>query len=99
MFLANTFSVAQRRVVAEHAYRQTRAMLRSRRTKLAAQLARHGISMRDDVLDDAERHLVDKRSAGSKPVRALQRLEEVLDDLESMLPTRARPHRRERSAA
>jgi predicted acylesterase/phospholipase RssA len=85
MFLANTFSVAQRRVVAEHAYRQTRAMLRSRRTTLAAQLARHGIAIRDDVLDDVGRHLVEKRPVGSKPARALQRLEEVLDDLEGVL--------------
>ena len=34
LFLANTFGYAQRRALAEHAYRQTRKMLRSRRSVL-----------------------------------------------------------------
>ena len=43
MFLANTFGYSQRHVLAEHAYRRTRAELRSRRSELAATLARHGL--------------------------------------------------------
>ena len=53
LYLANTFSYGQRRTLAEHAYQQTRALLRSRRTSLSARLARHGISLRAKVLDDA----------------------------------------------
>jgi len=85
MFLANIFSLSRRRALAEHAYQRTRAMLRSRRTTLAAQLARHGVSIDDGVLDDAQRHLVHKRPPRSKPALAVQRLDEVLDDLERAL--------------
>jgi NTE family protein len=58
LYLANTFSYSQRRAMAEHAYQQTRAMLRSNRTHLAQKFARHGIEIRADVLDDSHRHLV-----------------------------------------
>ena len=46
LYLANTFSYGQRRTLPEHAYQQTRAMLRSRRTSLSAKFARHGGSLR-----------------------------------------------------
>ena len=45
LYLANTFSYAQRHHLAEHAYQQTRVMLRSQKTGLSAKLARHGISL------------------------------------------------------
>jgi predicted acylesterase/phospholipase RssA len=83
LFLANTFSVSQRRALAEHAYQRTREMLRSRRTTLSAQLARHGITIDRQVLDDAHRRLVAKRSrAGTRSAQALKRLDETLADLE-----------------
>lgn len=43
MFLANTFSYAQRRLLAEHAHQQTRRMLRERHAELVPRLARHGV--------------------------------------------------------
>ena len=58
MFLANTFSYSQRRVLAEHAYQQTRRMLRERHASLAPRFAAHGIRIDRAVLDDAERRLV-----------------------------------------
>jgi len=88
MFLANTFSYSQRRQLAEHAYQQTRRMLRERRVGLGAQLARHGVTIRHCVLDDASRTLVSKRTpsfARSRSGRALQRLEQVLNELEHAL--------------
>ena len=88
MFLANTFSVAQRRVLAEHAYQRTRAALRSRRSSLGRQLARHGIGIDRAVLDDTERRLVTRRRRllhGTRTARALQRLDETLTDLEHAL--------------
>jgi predicted acylesterase/phospholipase RssA len=92
MFLANTFSYAQRRALAEHAYQHTRAELRKRRGVLSATLARHGLALEDAVLDDARRTLVGRRRpAASRAARALQRLDEVLDDLERSLPAAPPP--------
>ena len=85
MFLANTFSYSQRRALAEHAYQRTRQMLRSRRSKLAAQFAPHGVSIKDEVLDDHTRTLLSRRSPRTRSAWALKRLEEVLNDLEHAL--------------
>jgi predicted acylesterase/phospholipase RssA len=84
MFLANTFSVSQRRLLAEHAYQRTRELLRSRRSSLGAQLARHGVAIDAAVLDDPARRLVgrQRRLPGTRSARALKRLDEVLSDLE-----------------
>jgi len=88
MFLANTFSYSQRRVLAEHAYQRTRQMLRSRRGTLARQLARHGVQIDDAVLDDPHRRLLHPaKLSGRNASRAVRRLEEVLDDLEDTLAT------------
>lgn len=90
MFLANTFAYSQRRVLAEHAYQHTRADLRSRRTVLGAQLARHGLALDTDVLDDPHRVLVrrQRRRPGTRAARALRRLDEVLTDLDRTLAAR-----------
>jgi NTE family protein len=85
MFLANTFSYGQRRQIAEHAYQQTRAMLRSHKTSLSAKLARHGITLNTDVLDDPRCHLVTPRSAPTRIGRAIASLEEVMTDLQHTL--------------
>ena len=90
MFLANTFGYSQRRVLAEHAYRRTRAELRSRRSVLAATLARHGLALDAAVLDDPARTLLrHHRNVGTRAGRALQRLDEVLTDLQRALAARS----------
>lgn len=81
LYLANTFSYAQRRHLAEHAYQQTRQMLRSRKTGLSAKLARHGISLNHAALDDPKRHLTQPVKAPTRIGRAITRLQEVMDDL------------------
>ena len=81
LFLANTFSYGQRREMAEHAYQKTRQMLRSRKTTLSAKLARHGVSLNKDVLDDPKRHLVAALPAATRVGRAIASLEEVMEDL------------------
>ncbi len=84
MFLANTFSWSQRRALAEHAYQRTRAMLRSRRSALAKQLAPHGVTLDHAVLDEEQRRLLGKaRRGGPRTARALKKLEETLADLEN----------------
>jgi NTE family protein len=81
LYLANTFSYGQRRTLAEHAYQQTRQMLRSRKTSLSAKLARHGVSLRAEVLDDPRHHLVTPPAAPTRIGRAIASLQEVMDDL------------------
>lgn len=86
MFLANTFSYSQRHALAEHAYQQTRADLRSRRGTLRRTLARHGIALDDAALDERHRRLLRRPKAPrSETARTLQRLDEVLTDLAAVL--------------
>ena len=81
MFSANTFSYRQRRQMAEHAYQSTRHMLRARKTTLGEQLARHGITLNIDVLDDPKRQLVVPLPAATRVGRAIASLEEIIEDL------------------
>jgi predicted acylesterase/phospholipase RssA len=88
LYLANTFSYRQRRELAEHAYQQTRALLRSRRSALAPKLARHGIAYREGVLQE-RRHLVAARKAPTRLGRAVATLQEVMDDLGQVVQPQA----------
>ncbi len=92
IFLANVFGYAQRRSLAEHAYRHTRADLRSRRSQLGGVLASHGLALDHAVLDDPARTLLRQprpAAAAAPPARqVLVRLDEVLCDLERTLALR-----------
>lgn len=81
LYLANTFSYAQRRHLAEHAYQQTRQMLRSRKTGLSAKLWRHGITLHHEALDDPQRHLSAPATAPTEVGQAIAKLQEIMDDL------------------
>ncbi len=81
LFLANTFSYAERRHLAEHAYQQTRHLLRSRSAGLSEKLHRHGITLHHEALDDHKRHLCAPFKARTEVGRAVARLQEVMDDL------------------
>jgi NTE family protein len=82
MYLANTFSYSQRRSLAEHAYQQTRSLLRARRSSLTAKFEKHGITVNEEVLADPKRQLVMPAPKASDLGKAVQRLEETLEDLE-----------------
>ncbi|MDB5856626.1 MAG: patatin family protein [Ramlibacter sp.] len=87
--LASAFSYGRRRQLAAHAYRQTRAQLRARQDELAPRLARHGITLRADLLADDGRALLAPVRAPA-PVRprlgrALADLGQALDRLERQL--------------
>jgi predicted acylesterase/phospholipase RssA len=82
MYLANTFSYSQRASLAEHAYQQTRHLLRARRSSLTAKFEKHGIVVNDAVLNDTKRHLVMPMPKATAVGKAVQRLEETLEDLE-----------------
>jgi NTE family protein len=85
LYLANTFSYAKRRQLAEHAYQQTRQMLRTRKTGMSAKLARHGITLNLDALNDPKRQLAHPLPAPTRVGQALVNLQEVMDDLGDML--------------
>jgi NTE family protein len=91
MFFTNVFSYSSRQRVCEHAYRATLADLRARREKLAPVLARHGLRLRDEVLDDQELSLVgglDPRSRRHADTTA--RLKRALDDVDALVKSRRR---------
>jgi len=86
---ANTFSYRQRRELAEHAYQQTRALLLQRRDTLVPTLARHGITLREDVLR-APSQLLPERRPASRLGRAVADLQQAMDHLGRLLPPPAR---------
>jgi len=95
LFVANTFDYSQRQQLAEHAYQRTRAHLRSHRSAIAATLSQHHLVLNDEALDDVQRRLLPKRQASrscglrSSPAgQAVQRLDEVLNDLQRALALR-----------
>ncbi|TNF61499.1 MAG: patatin family protein [Burkholderiales bacterium] len=86
MFFANTFSYRQRRQLAEHAFQQTRLLLRHNADSIARKLERHGISLDHAALADPDRRLLHgPNSPVADPVR---RLHATLDALEHLLRRR-----------
>ncbi len=90
LYLANTFSYGQRRHLAEHAYQQTRRLLRSRRTSFTERFAPHGITLNMDVLNDPRRQLVTPVKPGSRIGQAIVTLQEVMEDLGDVVKPQAR---------
>jgi NTE family protein len=88
MFTTNIFSFSSRKSVLEHAYRATRHTLLERRTELEPVLARHGIRIRHEVLEEERDLWVEvglrrppRRRVAERLGSALDRLERVLDRL------------------
>lgn len=93
LYLANPFSYGQRRHLAEHAYQQTRALLRSQSVTLTARLGRHGVRLRGDVLRERGRRLVPGPHPGGPIAEALASLHLGLDELALTLAPRLRAGR------
>ena len=81
IFFTGIFSYATRQRVCEHAYERTRLDLAKRRAELEPLLARHGIRMRREILDDPRRGLRMRR----KPPTALQGLRVTAGELRDTL--------------
>jgi len=82
MFFTNVFSFDSRQRVCEHAYQTTLADLRRRSAELAPVLAKHGLKLRDDVLNAGSSSIL---KGMKKPVRQTEttaRLRRALDDIE-----------------
>jgi len=85
LYLANTFSYSQRRHLAEHAYQQTRQMLRSNQTNLAAKFGFHGITLNQRLLDDSHRHLCLPKHPPTQIGRALTKLHSLMNNLSQVV--------------
>lgn len=91
MFFTNVFSFSARRTVAAHAYESTRRDLLERFDQLAPILARHGVKLRRDVLEDRGRDLWQGVGLPKEPIRrasdheTIRRLDSALDRLQHLL--------------
>lgn len=87
MFHVDVFDFASRQTVCDQAYDAARAHLRARRAALAPVLARHGLRLRDEVLDDPARDFWD--AVGLRPAvrrsRVTRELEKALMRAEALL--------------
>jgi hypothetical protein len=94
MFFTNIFGFSERRAVADHAYRATRRELLRRAPELAPQLAKHGITLRTDLLEDLDRDLwksvgpgVGRHPRKESTSDVADRLDSVLDRLDAWMDT------------
>ncbi len=91
IFFANMFSYADRRKLAEHAYRHTLSELRRRAGELGPILARHGLELDRSALQGGEGLPTDPSQTG-KLWDSVKPLEKTLGDLEKAL-SRDKPGR------
>lgn len=94
MFFTNVFSYQHRHRVCEHAYQATLADLRGRRETLGPILARHGLRLRAEVLDEPKRSLMS--GLGGIPARTevTAKLRRALDDVDHLVLNAHLPPRR-----
>ena len=99
MFFSNIFSFSERSAVCAHAYESTRRDLLARYDILAPIVARHGLTLRRDILEDSSRELWRGVGLDSSSARflakngghrdsshaTLERLDSVLDRLQAAL--------------
>ena len=84
-FFTNAFSFSSRFAVCQHAYRATLDDLRKRRDELAPLLARHGVRLRAEVIDDPLRTLMTGLHERPHPTDTTERLRRALDDVDVVL--------------
>lgn len=92
MFFTNVFSFSGRHWICEHAYQTTRQDLLARREVLEPILERHGLRLRLNVLQDAERHYYSSLAQANvlaspsqrQPGPLVQQLSTTLDQLEAI---------------
>jgi NTE family protein len=90
MFFTNIFSYSSRRRVCEYAFRSTLADLRKQRTTLGPVLERHGLRLRDEVIDDVDRSVEHGLGKPHRQTESTARLRRALDDVEHLVTTRKR---------
>lgn len=94
MFFTNIFSYSSRQRVCENAFRSTLADLRKQRATLAPVLARHGLRLRDEVLDDPARSVELGLGVQHRTTETTARLRRALDDVDQLIQQRLAARRR-----
>ena len=94
MFFTNIFSYSSRHRVCEHAFRSTLADLRARRDVLGPLFARHGLRLRDEVLDDPALSVMDGIGKPRRQTETTARLRRALDDVGELVRQRHANRRR-----
>lgn len=90
LFFTNAFSFSARRRICEIAYRNTLNDLRRRADVLTPLLAANGIRLREDVLSDPDRSILDGLAPARRRTDATARLDRALDDVEHLIDHRRR---------
>jgi predicted acylesterase/phospholipase RssA len=79
VFFSNVFSFSNRKAVCEHAYQSTRRKLWRNRRRLEPLLARHGITLRTDLLEEPDRDLWESVSLNQPRRRSTSHVKDRLD--------------------
>ena len=88
LFFTNVFSFAARQRVCELAYRNTLDDLRKRRDVLGPVLEAHGLSLREDVLADPARSILDGLPRQPRATETTARLRRALDEVDHFIAAR-----------
>ena len=88
LFFTNAFSFANRQRIAEIAYRNVMADLCHRADALAPVLAAHGLRVREELVNDAGRSILDGLQPRSRKTETTARLHRALDDIDAMVAAR-----------
>lgn len=85
MFFTNIFSYSSRKRVCEHAFRSTLADLRRRRDVLSPLLQRHGLRLRDEVIDQENRSVAFGLGKPYRRTDTTAQLHRALEDISEMV--------------
>ncbi len=85
LFFTNLFSFASRHRVCQLAYRNTLADLRRRADVLRPMLAAHGIGLREEIVNDTQRSILDGLDARPRMTETTARLHRALDDVDRLV--------------
>ena len=88
LFFTNLFSFSARHRVCQLAYRNTLDDLRKRADVLRPMLAAHGIGLRDEIINDRHRSLLDGLDVAPRMTETTARLRRALDDVDQVVARR-----------
>lgn len=88
LFFTNLFSFSSRHRVCQLAYRNTLADLRLRADVLRPMLAAHGIRLRDEIIGDRHRSILDGLDVPPRMTETTARLRRALDDVDQVIAQR-----------